>query len=114
MGIVTVLKAGKYYCTEGGDIIFIQFVDKRLGIAQGFYVDGLVSGQWYMNGSFDKEKATTEDINNEVEKNEIINRYTSKCPECGLSRRPQSRQLYMVKKAEQNTVSPTLLSGRAT
>jgi hypothetical protein len=79
------LHAGRYYCTEGGDLIFIQRLDGKRRVACGFYIDGHEVGQWYLDGRFSSIK-TDNDITCEVIRDEISNRNTKRCPECGLSR----------------------------
>lgn len=65
------IRAGKYYCTEGGCLAFIHRV--KGNVAHGFIVQGHLFKQWHLNGKVITNEADIQsdyNIINEVTDNE--------------------------------------------
>jgi hypothetical protein len=63
------LMSGRYYCTDGGDIVLIQQVDRAKNVAYGIFMECLMQGQWRANGTI-CDFRSLDDINDEVSFNE--------------------------------------------
>ena len=88
------LRAGEFYHTRGGSLIFIQKVEAK--IASGFFVRGHLFSQWKPTGQYvscDEEHESDNDINSEVMDHENRNI----CGYCKrkIPRGPDSRQLHV-------------------
>jgi hypothetical protein len=78
------LRTGHFYATDEGAIVFIQRITDK---AHGVYLDGLLPGEWFVDGRYDADRKTNQDINEEVSAHDVRNRHPNWYIQYRLSRR---------------------------